>query len=233
MAVIDPSPPKGASADWRADLRAHALFSGLPEDAFRRLAPAMTATSLGRGELLFQQGDRADRLFFVHEGWIKVYRSDAEGGEAVLHVVGAGETFAEPAALSIGIYPASAEAVAASVVVAIEVAAFNALMDAEPGLARAVISALALRLRDLTDDLSHRELLPTHQRLATFLLSLPEQEGRNHVRLPFDKHLLAARLGMKPESLSRAFGKLKALGVTTEGPLVRISDRQSLQDWLD
>ena len=33
------------------------------------------------------------------------------------------------------------------------------------------------------------------------------------VTLPYDKFLIAGRLGMKPESLSRSFSKLKTVGV--------------------
>ena len=52
------------------------------------------------------------------------------------------------------------------------------------------------------------------QRLAEFLLELcPVESGSCAVRLPYDKALIAGRLGMKPESLSRGFSRLRKVGV--------------------
>jgi hypothetical protein len=43
-------------------------------------------------------------------------------------------------------------------------------------------------------------------------------------RLPFDKGLLAARLGCQQENLSRAFAALRAYGVETHGSYVILHD---------
>ena len=62
---------------------------------------------------------------------------------------------------------------------------------------------------------------------AFFLLELVEArassrhegkgDGRIVVTLPFSKQMLAQKLGMQPESLSRAFGKLRRFGVQGAG----------------
>jgi len=44
------------------------------------------------------------------------------------------------------------------------------------------------------------------------------------VTLPYDKSLIAGRLGMKPESLSRAFAKLRTHGMTVRHHHAAISD---------
>jgi CRP-like cAMP-binding protein len=55
------------------------------------------------------------------------------------------------------------------------------------------------------------------QRLAHFLVKLcPQNEERCRFRLPYDKRLIAAQLGVKQETLSRAFAKLREIGVRTE-----------------
>jgi hypothetical protein len=51
------------------------------------------------------------------------------------------------------------------------------------------------------------------------------------VRLPYDKTLVAARLGMKPESLSRALAKLKSFGVVTKGNKVELTDIERLRNY--
>jgi CRP-like cAMP-binding protein len=63
------------------------------------------------------------------------------------------------------------------------------------------------------------------QRVAEFLASLaPCENGSCVIALPYDKVLIAARLGLKPESLSRAFAKLKAVGVMVHASHVAVSD---------
>lgn len=72
------------------------------------------------------------------------------------------------------------------------------------------------------------------QRLAQFLVSLaPVEEGAAVVVLPYDKSLIAHRLGMKPESLSRAFARLRNQGVSTDGNRVLVDDMTNLREYGD
>ena len=50
-------------------------------------------------------------------------------------------------------------------------------------------------------------------------------------RLPFDKNVLAGRLGMTPETLSRAFMALKEQGVRTHNRCIYVEDVQRLRDF--
>jgi hypothetical protein len=47
--------------------------------------------------------------------------------------------------------------------------------------------------------------------------------------LPYDKVLIAVRLGLKPESLSRAFAKLRSIGVAVHASHVAVSDVAKLR----
>lgn len=215
-------------------MRRHPLYQGLAAPAFERLREEARVVPYGKGQVIFLAGDPADRLFFLSAGWLKVFRDSAEGAQSVLHVVGPGESFAEPAALALKRYPASAEAVSDLRLVELPAEFYREILRETPDLAFAVIGSLALRLRSLTDDLSRRELMPTRLRLAAFLLELlGDGEGATDLTLPFDKALIAARIGMKPESLSRAFASLRELGVETQGAKVSITDPARLRDLID
>ena len=63
------------------------------------------------------------------------------------------------------------------------------------------------------------------QRVAEFLASLCEVDnGSCEIALPYDKVLIAGRLGITPESLSRAFAKLKSFGVAVHYSHVAVAD---------
>jgi len=68
------------------------------------------------------------------------------------------------------------------------------------------------------------------QRVAEFLASLaPVEHGSCVIALPFDKVLIAARLGLKPESLSRAFARLRSVGVAVHASHVTVSEVAKLR----
>ena len=72
------------------------------------------------------------------------------------------------------------------------------------------------------------------QRVADFLLKLcPAEDGPAEVALPYDKSLIASRLGMKPESFSRSLARMRDLGVRSERSHVSISDAAALADYCE
>jgi CRP-like cAMP-binding protein len=209
------------------------LYNALPAAARHDLLQRCRVQELKRGEALFHQGDLAETLFMVLEGWIKVYRLSAEGGEVVLHMFHSGETFAEPAAFGLGRYPATAEAATHARVLTIPAAALMAEIDRSPGLAMKVIATLSQRLHSLIADTERRHFLSTAHRVGAFLLDCapPAINSENTVAfdLPYDKALVAARLGMTPESFSRALAKLKPYAVKSTGGRILLGDIRQLK----
>jgi CRP-like cAMP-binding protein len=66
--------------------------------------------------------------------------------------------------------------------------------------------------------------------VADFLVSLtPCAKGPCRIELPYDKSLIAGRLGLKPESLSRVFAKLRTVGVDVRASDVLVDDVATLR----
>ena len=53
------------------------------------------------------------------------------------------------------------------------------------------------------------------------------------MELPYEKALIANRLGMKPESLSRALTRLRPIGVTVDRDHVLINDISRLTEYVE
>jgi len=72
------------------------------------------------------------------------------------------------------------------------------------------------------------------QRLGCFFLRLcHDHEQVSHtLNIPVEKHILAAYLGMKPETLSRSQQQLKTLGVTVHGAQVKVQDIAKLREFV-
>ena len=190
------------------------LLATLPAEVRQPLLDAAQLLRLQRGESLFHCGDTARAIHIVVEGWVKLYRIAPNGTEAVVGVMTRGQSFGEPIALRRAAYPVSAEASTDCRLIAVPAQAVLEMLHARPEAAIAILSATFLHLQGLVEQIEQLKARSGAQRVAEFLLDLcPQGADSATVTLPYDKVLIAGRLGMKPESLSRAFARLRAHGV--------------------
>lgn len=196
------------------------LFRELGAADLEALSAEARFRSLAKGETLFLQGDPVDALYVVAEGLIKVYRPDPKGGrQVVLHLEGPHRAVAAVAVfLEQPHYPASAEALEDSLVLAIPREAFDRLVDTRPPVARALIRFLAKRQSQLVHLLDRLVFHEVGSRLAEYLLQRLEAEGQGF-RLPTNPEL-AAILGTVPEPVSRKLGQFFREG------LIRMHERR-------
>lgn len=207
------------------------LFAALPAELRDPLLAAARITRHPRGTTVFHQGDRAHCLHIVAEGWVKLYRIAPNGTEAVVGVMTRGQSFGEPIALRGADYPVSAEAVTDCSLVAVPSGALLDLIRARPEVAISILSSTFLHLQGLVEQIEQLKARSGAQRVAEFLLDLcPEGAEAATVTLPYDKVLIAGRLGMKPESLSRAFARLRGHGVRISQSSAAIASVAVLRD---
>ncbi len=214
--------------DWDVVMRAP-LIKAMGPAILRTLIGNRSAKTYARGEAIFGEGEAADGFFCVVEGWAKLYRLREDGEEVVVAIFSAGETFAEVAMFLGGRYPASCEAVSPSRILKIDAASLRSAVLAEPQLAFDMLAAASMRLRQLVDEIEQLKARSAPQRIADFFVKQAgAASGAARIALPYEKALIASRLGMKPESFSRALGKLAELGVVVERDSVSIPDLQQL-----
>ena len=163
------------------------------------------------------------------------YRDCVIGGPgAFLVPVRGWESFGEAVSLRNMPYPVSAEAVSACELMHIPSPILVALMKEDSEIGISILAATFTHLHSLVSQLEQLKAQTGAQRVAEFLLNLCDSEiGSCDVTLPYDKMLIAGRLGMKPESLSRAFSRLKSAGVTVKRNHAEIDDIESLRDYAE
>jgi len=219
--------------DWNT-VRSTPLFGAMPTDVMQALVEKSGPRTCDKGTILFQQGDPANDFFVVLEGWVKLYRLTAEGDEAVVAIFKRGETFAEGAMFMGGRYPVTAETVAPSRLLQVDGMALRQKIRENPDLTFPMLASASGHLKALVDQIEQIKLLSGSQRVAQFLLRLsPDTQGATVVGLPYEKALIANRLGMKPESLSRSLSKLRHLGVIVDREQVVIADVERLARFVE
>jgi CRP/FNR family transcriptional regulator, dissimilatory nitrate respiration regulator len=216
-------------------LKRCSLFMGLEDDDLAQIAAVASFKRSMAGETVLLEGEPASAFYVVISGSVRVYKSSPGGREQVLRFVRPGEVFGEAAALALGTYPASAEAIQKTEFIRIDAARFRDLLADNPTLSVNVILTLFRRLQDLVNMVEELSLQDVSGRLARYLLDLwtsAQAEGRSSeiVNLDVTKGELAARLGTVSETLSRTFAKLKSRGLlAVDGRRVRLIDRRGLQ----
>lgn len=206
------------------------LFVGIEREALVPLLEGATLMAYPEGGLLFSQGDRADRFFLVLDGRINLFALTEKGDQTIIEVFDRGWTFAEAAMFSSGRFPLNAEAIAGTRLLHIPSAPFLRRLSEHRELAFKMLGALSQWHRRLLTEVAELKSKSPGQRLGSFLLALAgADQGAAQVRLPLTKTVLASRIGIAPESLSRAMARLRAVGVESHGRDIVINDVAALR----
>lgn len=212
-------------------LRLAPIFQGLKDEVIGEILQVAQVKVYERDTNLFVQGDPAEAIYIILKGWVKIYRITPAGDEALVNVFARGESFAEAAAFIKGEYPASGTTVTDCRLLRISARHLVAVIKRTPEVGLAMLGASSQRIHMLVQQIEQLKAHTGAQRLASFLLSLTEERsGSCTLELPYDKALIASRLGIKPESLSRAFQKLRGYGVSVKRNLAIIEDLQILDE---
>ncbi|MDE2364793.1 MAG: cyclic nucleotide-binding domain-containing protein [Hyphomicrobiales bacterium] len=202
-----------------------AAFRALKQETIAHVVQSAHAIVLRPHDVVVRQDDPATAFFIVVGGWVKLYRNSAAGDEALVEMITAGASFAEASAFTSNRYLVTAEAVTDARVARIPADHVVRCIRETPDIAVSMIASISEHLHYLVRQVEHLKGQTGLQRVAEFLGSLATHErGKCSFALPYDKALIARQLGLMPESLSRAFARLRAVGVAVNASTVTIED---------
>lgn len=215
-------------------LRETPLCAGLEEPLLKELATTASVRTFPKGFLLYSLEEAGEWFYLLADGWIKLFRETLDGDEAVLDILTSGHLFGETALFGNGRYSTSAQVIEDSTLLMMPLSTLRRLIEREPRMALNMLDSMAQFRHQQERELEHRSLQNAPQRIGCFLLRLCNDLTQKQavLHLPYDKTLIAARLGMKPETFSRALARLKEeTGITVKGPSIHINDIQRLADY--
>ena len=213
-------------------LRQVPLFEELTETTLRDLVKAAFLQRFPVQTILFHQGDQPDFLHILLEGSVQLTGISPERREAVVDILDTIEAFMPAAVLTGTPYLVTAKVVHPARVLMLPARALRESVARDSSLSLAMIASLSRQYRTMLKQIKDLKLRTSTQRLGCYLLSLSMQNGADGtVELPHDKRLIAARLGMTPESLSRAFSALRKYGLEVRGHTIRITDAVRLHQF--
>jgi CRP/FNR family transcriptional activator FtrB len=198
----------------------------LDTDLRARLDAITTVITVLPDAVLSQQGAMPEALHVLLDGQVALSSTAADGTTALIEVLHPIDHFVLASVLSRLPYLMTARAVTRARLLAIDAAGLLDLVEHEAQLANTLLRSVSREFRTMVRQVRDLKLRTAAQRLGCYLLARVKdgEATRADFRLPFDKGLLAARLGCRQENLSRAFATLRAYGVETHGSRVILHD---------
>lgn len=210
------------------------LLQPLEHDDFDQVLQTAKLCHLAENDALFEQGSELSAIYLLISGGIKLQRLAPNGEEKVFEIIRPGQTFAEAVLFSGGSrFPVSAIALAPSVVVAIHAKTYLKLVSTSNELSMHLLAKLSQRLHWMINEVDRLTLHNATFRLVDYLLSHISHDNNDAagISLTAPKHVIASRLSIKPETLSRTFKDLSKRGlINSSGSEIELLDVEKLRE---
>lgn len=185
------------------------LFKHLNETQLTLLLENSAVTCFPKYALLINEGEVGNCLFVIKSGLVKVFVSDEDGKELVLHHQGPGTVIGDIALLDDSPRSASVSALEQTSTLKISKTAFLMCIESTPGMASGVIQSLTHRLRQATVGSRSLALDNVYQRLADKLRELAvESDLGIHLDKKYSYQELGSMIGASREMVGKVMSEL-------------------------
>ena len=203
------------------------LFSGLTAMEKDAIISEGSIYSYPRKAALFRQGDPLTHFYVICSGVVRLFHETPDGHDVTSHFRVAGDTVCTTDIfVSGGIHHTHAVAVSDVTALEFSVEWLRESVRQYAAFSSNLLSILSRRTHRLEVEVENHTTMSAVQLVACFLKRTCAINGFNPqgFNLPYSKSLIASRLGMTLETLSRTFPKLRDLGITVEGRQVVLHD---------
>jgi len=211
------------------------LFSELSVEELRKITAISSLVNYKEGEFVFHEGEAFPGIYIVLKGLVKIFKISPQGKEYILHLLRKPNLFGDVPLFTGGKCPASVQIMEDSTLLFIPKNEFLQLLKDNPELSFKIMAGFAKRLESITvkaEDLSLKEVV---NRLADYIIEGIESNHNSNLpepffKIPLSNPTLAAYLGTIPESISRAFKKLKdSRIIRVHGRTIFVQDLEKLK----
>jgi CRP/FNR family transcriptional regulator, cyclic AMP receptor protein len=159
-------------------IRTVPIFSDLEEATLKKIVEIGLLRKYTKNSIVFLEEETGAILFIISTGKVKVVRTDDDGKEVILSILGQGDFFGEMALLD-GL-PRSATVVALdeSELFILHRREFLNLLESSPQIAASLLRELTQRLRKADEQIENLSLKDAVGRVATVFIRLAGEMGK-------------------------------------------------------
>jgi CRP/FNR family cyclic AMP-dependent transcriptional regulator len=200
----------------------------LDEDDRSYLAQRSRLRRVGKGQIVFCEGDPSDSVLVLLSGQMKVVTYSQDGVEFIVNTVLPGETVGEIGMLSRGTRSATVQATEPCSYLTLASSVVIDLIAERPALAIAMLERLSNMVRRLTDVASDLVHLDLAQRVAKYLLSNSGGDGED-ATVGVTQSDLAANIGASRQRVNSCLREFQRKGwIAMESRRLQVLDERAL-----
>ncbi|WML59972.1 Crp/Fnr family transcriptional regulator [Neobacillus sp. PS2-9] len=205
------------------------LFRELNDLELTKITDIAIARDWKKQSHVFLQGDPLENVYFIYDGKIKIYKSDINGKEQIVAIAKKGEMFPHVGFFRKGDYPAYAEVIEPSTLIAVPISKFESVLIDNPELCIKVFKVLGEKIVDLQNRLEEQILNNTYEQIIKLIIRLAQKHGQEKgdgtilLKSEFTNKDLANMIGTTRETISRTLTKMKKdelIEVDEEGNMI-------------
>jgi CRP/FNR family transcriptional regulator, cyclic AMP receptor protein len=185
----------------------------------RTLADKFYPIKYEKSDLIFREGEPAERLFLIDRGKVKLSILGHSGQEMLIGVLGRGQIFGELAVIDRGPRAMDARAMEDTQVHWLASDVFWTMLENHPALARRLLELMARRLRRADQTSQDLVFFDAPTRLARRLLELAEEHGEHvgdgqaiRITVRVTQGEMAQMIGVARESANRLIASFAERG---------------------
>jgi CRP-like cAMP-binding protein len=203
-------------------VRNHAFFCCFSTELFESLISKAKFINVMSNSLVYREGERSNKFYYVLKGSVKTYRTTQDGDEHLIDIIRSGNILAESEIFDQGNqYHNFAEALKYTEMIGFSIDAFRELVANNTQSAHNLLMYFSKILKKKNYDLEVMINCPAKQRVLIYIRELVDENiltnqvknKKIEINLTMPKCQLAARLAMKPETLSRVLSDLRQEGL--------------------
>jgi CRP/FNR family cyclic AMP-dependent transcriptional regulator len=186
-----------------------------PNIFLAKVGKGRTIADYSKSEVVFSQSDRADAIFYIQKGKVKLTVVSNAGKEAIIAILGAGDFLGEGCLGGRPVRLATATAMGDCSIVRLEKPATIRVLHDEPAFSEMFLAYLLTRNMRIEEDLVDQLFNSSEKRLARVLLLLANfgKEGKPEpVIAKISQETLAEMIGTTRSRVSFFMNKFRKLG---------------------
>lgn len=208
------------------------LFRMLDEQQLDEIVANTSAMRVRPNMCVVNQGDAPEGTFWVVYGQVKIVLYTKQGGEKTLEILGNSTCFGLSEMLLDRPHLTFVKTTVDSMLLHTDRDAMLQVAKENFGFARELMTCVGRQFHGLVRDIESYSQT-AKQRLAGYLLRQSERETSEDIELVANKALIASRLSLTPETLSRLFHDLAEEGlISVSGRRIRILNFEKLSSLL-
>ncbi len=210
----------------------------LSEKDFSLFESSRQFVKIKKGKSIFLEGKSPSGVYFLSSGKVKLFTTDGQGREQIIHLAKPGDLLGYRALLGSDTYSCSGSSLDDAELWLIPKETFFMLLDNNAKFSHAIIKLLTAELRHAEHHLAGLARKPVKSRLAEVILLLADTYGFEKDGKTLDVSLtreeLAGLVGTATETAIRLLNNLKEEGsLATEGKKIRLLNRIALERYAE